>query len=126
MVLTADHDGRIVADIVAEWAHRHWEPYFAATCLTPSTGRTLRRLGDLAPTTLALMHGPSYAGDGAEQLRGLADAYDERLDAAGPVLHAPVQRPEADGSTSRLVCRGATLLHLMRTSLSSNVCRERR
>ena len=71
------------------------EDLFAATCLTPSTGRTLRRLGDLAPTTLGLMHGPSYAGDGAEQLRGLADAYDERLAAAGPVLHSPVQRPEA-------------------------------
>jgi uncharacterized protein (TIGR03083 family) len=26
-VLTADHDGRIVADIVAEWARRHGQPY---------------------------------------------------------------------------------------------------
>ena len=25
--LTADHDGRILADIVAEWSHRHAQPY---------------------------------------------------------------------------------------------------
>lgn len=27
MVLTADHDGRIVADVVAEWARRHGQPF---------------------------------------------------------------------------------------------------
>ena len=27
MVLTADHDGRIVADVVAEWASRHGRPF---------------------------------------------------------------------------------------------------
>lgn len=27
LVLTADHDGLIVADVVAEWAHRHGQPY---------------------------------------------------------------------------------------------------
>jgi uncharacterized protein (TIGR03083 family) len=27
LVLTADHDGVIVADVVAEWAHRHGRPY---------------------------------------------------------------------------------------------------
>ena len=27
MVLTADHDGRIVADVVAEWARRHGKPF---------------------------------------------------------------------------------------------------
>ena len=27
MVLTADHDGRIVADVVAEWAGRHGQPF---------------------------------------------------------------------------------------------------
>lgn len=74
------------------------EDIFAATCLTPSTGATMRRLAALEPTTLALMHGPTFAGDGAEQLRGLADAYDERLAAAGPVFRAPVQRPEAAGA----------------------------
>ena len=27
MVLTADHDGRIIADVVAEWAGRHGNPF---------------------------------------------------------------------------------------------------
>ncbi len=27
LVLTADHDGVIVADVVAEWAARHGQPY---------------------------------------------------------------------------------------------------
>jgi hypothetical protein len=27
MHLTADHDGRIVADVVEEWAERHGQPY---------------------------------------------------------------------------------------------------
>jgi len=25
--ISADHDGRIVADVVAEWARRHWKPF---------------------------------------------------------------------------------------------------
>ena len=44
---------------------------------------TLHRLADLAPTTLALMHGSSFAGDGAAQLRSLADSYEERLAVIG-------------------------------------------
>ena len=30
MVLTADHDGRLVADVVAEWARRHGQPFTSA------------------------------------------------------------------------------------------------
>jgi len=45
----------------------------------PILGATIRRLGDLAPRTLALMHGPSYSGDGAAALRALADDYDRRV-----------------------------------------------
>ena len=41
------------------------------------------------------MHGPSYGGDGATQLRGLAEAYDERLHIDGERFRPPVQRPEA-------------------------------
>jgi flavorubredoxin len=55
------------------------EDLFRATCLTPDTGPTIRRLAELAPRTLALMHGSSFAGDGASQLRQLADEYDQRL-----------------------------------------------
>jgi uncharacterized protein (TIGR03083 family) len=36
--LTADHDGRIVADVVAEWARRHGQP-FTLTLTGPAGGR---------------------------------------------------------------------------------------
>jgi flavorubredoxin len=52
------------------------EDLFHATALAPSTTSTLRSLGDLAPTTLALMHGPSFQGDGKRALYDLAAAYD--------------------------------------------------
>ena len=55
------------------------EEMFRFTSLGPTTAPTVRRLADLAPRTLALMHGPSFAGDGSDALRCLADWYDERL-----------------------------------------------
>jgi len=55
------------------------EDMFHDTCLTPSTAPTMRQLAELAPRTLALMHGPSFAGDCAGALRDLADAYAQRL-----------------------------------------------
>ena len=42
---------------------------------TPLAQPTLRRLAGLAPTTIALMHGPTFKGDGAAALNGLADHY---------------------------------------------------
>jgi flavorubredoxin len=59
------------------------EDIFGATALTPNTAPTIRRLAELAPTTLALMHGSSYQGDGAAALHALADAYAERVATAG-------------------------------------------
>ena len=38
LVLTPDHDGRIVADVVAEWARRHGQP-FDLTLTGPAGGR---------------------------------------------------------------------------------------
>jgi flavorubredoxin len=38
---------------------------------TPYTDRLLRELGDLHPTTLAVMHGSCYRGDGAAAINGL-------------------------------------------------------
>jgi hypothetical protein len=55
------------------------EQMFHGTALTPHTGPTLRALGDLAPTTLAIMHGSSFAGDGRRALHDLAAAYDELM-----------------------------------------------
>ncbi len=59
------------------------ETIFGATCLTPATAPTIRGLADLAPTTLAVMHGSSFAGDGAGALRDLSDRYAARFAAAG-------------------------------------------
>jgi len=50
-----------------------------STSLGPVTAPTIRGLADLAPSALAVMHGSSFIGDGAAQLRGLAAGYDERL-----------------------------------------------
>jgi flavorubredoxin len=52
------------------------EELFHATALTPDTAPALRRLGDLAPSTLALMHGPSFHGDGGRALYDLAASYE--------------------------------------------------
>lgn len=51
----------------------------AATCLTPSTGPTLRRLAALAPRMLAVAHGSSFTGDARGALESLADHYASRL-----------------------------------------------
>jgi flavorubredoxin len=51
------------------------EELFHATGLTTNLAPTLEQLAQLTPTTLALMHGASFTGDGAAQLRGLADGY---------------------------------------------------
>ena len=58
------------------------EHMFHATCLAPHTAVTMRSLGDLEPTTLAVMHGSSYRGDGKRALYELADAYEEITRAA--------------------------------------------
>jgi flavorubredoxin len=57
------------------------EDAFLATSLGPHTVSTLHRLAELEPRTLAVMHGSSFSGDGGGALRGLADAYQGRLDA---------------------------------------------
>ncbi|WP_280299997.1 MBL fold metallo-hydrolase [Nocardia abscessus] len=57
------------------------EDVFHATSLGPAVPATLNRLAELAPTTLAIMHGSSFAGDGATALRDLARDYQARLDA---------------------------------------------
>lgn len=55
------------------------EAMFHATCLAPHTATTMRVLGDLAPSTLAIMHGSSYQGDGRQALYDLASRYEELL-----------------------------------------------
>ena len=55
------------------------EDLFKYSCLNPSMGTTIRGLAKLSPRTLALMHGPCFAGDGGAALRALADDYDRRI-----------------------------------------------
>jgi hypothetical protein len=47
--------------------------------ITAHTGATLRALADLHPTRLALMHGPTFVGDGADALNRFADYFDAEL-----------------------------------------------
>jgi flavorubredoxin len=69
-------EGDIVGPAIAA------EDMFQYSSLNLRMGSTIRGLATLAPRTLALMHGPSFAGDGAAALRALADDYDRRLHAA--------------------------------------------
>lgn len=69
-------DGDIVAPAVQA------EDLFAASSLAPSTPATLQRLSELAPRTLALMHGSSYAGDCSAALQALASDYRRRIENA--------------------------------------------
>jgi flavorubredoxin len=53
------------------------EEMFHATCLAPHTAQTLRALGDLEPTTLAIMHGSAFRGDGKRAFSDLAAGYEK-------------------------------------------------
>lgn len=55
------------------------ESMFHPTCLAPHTAHTMRSLGDLKPTTLAIMHGSSFEGDGKQALYDLAAGYEKLI-----------------------------------------------
>ena len=55
-------------------------------------GTTIRRLAEFSPRTLALMHGPSFSGDGASALRALANDYDQRILRSSLILRSPEQK----------------------------------
>jgi flavorubredoxin len=59
------------------------EDIFGASCLTPQSAPTVRRLAALNPATLAIMHGASYNGNASEALLALADDFDRRLAEVG-------------------------------------------
>jgi flavorubredoxin len=54
------------------------EALFRSSSLAPDTATVMRALGELAPTTLALMHGSSFSGDGAAALNDLAAGYESQ------------------------------------------------
>jgi flavorubredoxin len=68
----------LVADDIIEPAIEA-ELMFRSTALAPDTGAVIRRLGDLRPNVLALMHGSSYNGDCRQALYDLAAAYENRF-----------------------------------------------
>lgn len=70
-------EGDIVGPAIAA------EDMFQYSSLNPDMGARIRGLASLSPRTLALMHGPSYSGDGAAALRALAEDYDRRAFKAG-------------------------------------------
>lgn len=55
------------------------EETFWQTSMGPAIPAAYRRLADLDPSTLAVMHGSSYNGDCARLLRDLADVYESRF-----------------------------------------------
>jgi flavorubredoxin len=65
-------DGDIVGPAIAG------EDLLQYSSLSPNMGTTIRALANLSPRTLALMHGPSFSGNGSAALRALADDYDRR------------------------------------------------
>jgi flavorubredoxin len=68
------HEADIIGPALAS------EAMFRGTCLTADTAPTIRRLAELEPRTLALMHGPAYAGNGTAALHALAGGYAELFD----------------------------------------------
>jgi flavorubredoxin len=66
----------ITTDDLVEPA-RATEAMFLSTSSGPATATTLRRLAELAPSNLAVMHGSSFHGDGAAAMHALAAVYEE-------------------------------------------------
>ena len=58
------------------------EDLFHQTSLGPAVPETYRRIADLEPARLAVMHGSSYEGDCATLLRAMADVYEQRYGCA--------------------------------------------
>ncbi|MGD9806402.1 MAG: MBL fold metallo-hydrolase [Hyphomicrobiaceae bacterium] len=73
-------EGDIVGPAIAA------EDLFQYSSLNPGMGTAIRCLSKFAPRTLALMHGPSFAGDCGAALCALADDYDRRAIASGRAL----------------------------------------
>ncbi len=57
----------------------HAEDMYQATVLHNATAPTIRRLAELSPTTLGLMHGPAFQGNGKQALLDLANGYEKRF-----------------------------------------------
>jgi flavorubredoxin len=72
------------------------EDMFHSTSIGPATAPTLRRLAALSPRGLALMHGPTYFGDGADALNRLADYYQSLVKAQAETATTEAIRDRCD------------------------------
>jgi hypothetical protein len=61
---------------------------FHQTSLGPAVPATYRRLADLEPRQLAIMHGSCYAGDCPALLRAMADVYEQQFGCGAPGIAA--------------------------------------
>ena len=71
------------------------EDLFHQTSLSALVPATYRRLADLNPQRLAVMHGSSYEGDCATLLRTMADVYEERYGCISGVPGQPLPGHES-------------------------------
>ena len=71
---TGDGPAVTAEDIIG--AAKRGEEAFHFSALTAKTGPTIRRLADLSPATLAVMHGSSFNGDAVRALHDLSGLYD--------------------------------------------------
>lgn len=71
------------------------EDTFQATSVGALTAPTIRKLAQLRPKRLALMHGASFEGDAASELERLADYYEAALRAAAQPVASPALGPGA-------------------------------
>jgi flavorubredoxin len=72
-LLTHGGDGPAITEADITAPAFAMEDMFHSMTLAPNTAAVLGRLAQLQPTTLAVMHGSSFRGDGAGALRRLAD-----------------------------------------------------
>jgi flavorubredoxin len=72
-LFTHGGDGPAVTEADITEAACAMEDMFHAMTMAPNTPAVLRALADLAPATLAVMHGSSYRGDGRAALGRLAE-----------------------------------------------------
>jgi flavorubredoxin len=66
------------------------EETFHSTSLGPAVPATYRRLADLGPSRLAIMHGSSYEGDCPALLRAMADVYEQQFGCGGTIPAQPL------------------------------------
>ena len=71
------------------------EELFHQTSLGPAVPATLRRLADLEPQRLAIMHGSSYEGDCATMLRSMADVFEQRFGCGTGIPSQPLPAHDA-------------------------------